>query len=151
MAFAEGTLVSIPNGEKVIESIQIREFVEARYAGNTWKDSAVDFIGGLPQGDILLLLIVYGNNEKIIVTQDQLFMTSKKVLKQGKDLIPGKCILMDKSGDPIEILEITESIVTLGVYNLATSMQPTKNTDGHLLLCNGIVVGDYALQLGLNS
>jgi len=145
MAFANDTLVLTPNGDKKISTIKVDDKVKARLDDESWETKTVDFSAGT-QAKTSAVTIVYGNQQEIIVTPNQLFLVSEELFKAAKDLEITDT-LMDQSGAAVTILQISEGKYTGGIHSIALSEHPTANTDGHLILCNGVVAGAYELEM----
>jgi len=146
MAFANDTLVLTPEGDRQITKIKVNDLVQVRMDDESWESTSVDFSAGTLTKTIVYT-ISYGGGQQIIVTPDQLLLVSEELLKPAKDLVLTDS-LMDKSSNAITITDISIEEYLGGVHSIATSEHPTANTDGHLLLCNGIIVGGYALEMG---
>lgn len=87
----------------------------------------------------------------LLVTGIQPFLMKDKTLKQAHKLVPGKDELVREDGSTTPIISLEVGMFHKGVHHIATSNKPAESLDGHLLLANGIVVGDYAAQLSLAS
>lgn len=87
----------------------------------------------------------------LLVNALQPFLMTDGTLKQARKLVPGKDMLVRADGSPTPINSLEVGLFNKGVHHIATSNAPAKSLDGHLLLANGIVAGDYAVQISLAS
>ncbi|MBB6503012.1 hypothetical protein [Pedobacter cryoconitis] len=95
--------------------------------------------------------ILKTDSNYLLVTGIQPFLMKDKTLKQAQKLVPGKDVLMLADGSTTPIISLELGMFHKGVHHIATSNHPATSLDGHLLLANGIVVGDYATQLSMGS
>jgi intein/homing endonuclease len=146
MAFANNAAVLTPDGDKMISTIKKGDKVKAKFDDDSWDVVTVDFSSG-SKAYTTVIKIKFGNNQEVTVTPAQLFLVAPDALKAANELlITDKFI--NQSGGNIEIKSITEEDYSGSVYTIALSEHPTENTDGHLFLCNDIIVGGYALERG---
>ncbi len=87
----------------------------------------------------------------LLVNGTQPFLMKDKTLKQAQKLVPGIDELVRADGSTTPIISIELGLFNKGVHHIATSKTPADSLDGHLIIANGIVVGDYATQISLNS
>lgn len=85
----------------------------------------------------------------LLVTAIQPFLMKDGTLKQAQKLVPGKDVLLLQDGSTTPIVSLEVGMFEKGVHHIATSAERATSLDGHLLLANGIVVGDYSLQISL--
>lgn len=95
--------------------------------------------------------ILNSDTNYLLVTAIQPFLMKDGTLKQAQKLVPGKdeLVLADGSTTPLISLEV--GMFKRGVHHIATTTAPAESLEGHLILTNGIVSGDYALQISLES
>jgi hypothetical protein len=122
MAFANDTLVLTPDGDKNISTISVDDKVKARLDDESWETKTVDFSAGT-QVKTSAVTIVYGNQQEIIVTPNQLFLVSEELFKAAKDLEITDT-LMAQSGATVEIHEINHGEYIGGVHSIALSENP---------------------------
>ena len=146
MAFSNDTLILTPDGAKKINSIKSGENIVAQFDDGTWRPRKVHFSAGT-KSETSVFFIHYGDNQQLIATKEQLFLLSTDHLKAAKELLITDQ-LCDKLGHPVEIKEIYKGTYNEGIQTIACSEHPTEIAEGHLILCNGIIVGDYALERG---
>jgi hypothetical protein len=68
-------------------------------------------------------------------------------LKRASKLVPGADRLMRAGGGLEPVLDLAAGMYQRGVHQLSTSESPTADPSGHLLVANGLVCGDYSLQV----
>jgi|GEM_PF-1200491 len=152
--YANGTKIAIPTGFRAIEYFQTGdEVMTATYSTKdkklSWKPALVKFSMGT--GDdghqSAMVYIHFGNDDRqIIVTPDQLFLLTTGELCRADRLVPGADELMDEWGKPVPIHEISIGEYSGGVHHISTDTNNGGSMDGHLLLSEGVVSGDFLLQ-----
>lgn len=95
--------------------------------------------------------ILKTDSNYILVTGTQPFLMKDKTLKQAQKLVPGVDVLILADGSSTPIVSLELGMFHKGVHHIATSNMPATSMDGHLMVANGIVVGDYATQLSMQS
>jgi len=155
--FANGTRIAIPDGTRVIEEFVIGDKVltaslGAASAGDvklSWSPAKVAFSSGTgPDGfQSAMVYIHHGQVGSIIATPDQLFLMSTGKLKRADRLVPGKDFFVSQMGTPVAINEVSVGEYKGGVHHIATDKEFTGSVDDHLLLSEGIVSGDFNLQI----
>jgi hypothetical protein len=85
--------------------------------------------------------------ETLVASPDQLFLVKGGRLKRASRLVAGKDSLTrgDGSVAPVRKLKAVKS--TGPQHRIATSDGPATDWAGHLIVVNGVVCGDYALQV----
>ena len=83
----------------------------------------------------------------MVVTPDHLFLTPAGKLKRADRLVPGQDFLVSAEGAPVAINEVSISKRKGGVHHIAIDKEFTGNVDGHLLISEGVVSGDFNLQI----
>jgi len=158
--FAFGTQVATPSGAASIEKMQVGDPVlafSARLESGkiilSSKDAKVLYSAGSNNYHITANMIYIDlNNDTrggIICSPDQPFLLSNGKYARAQNLYPGQS-LVDKDGNAVEIALVSIGQYIGGIHGIATDT-PGLGPDGHLLLCNGVVMGDYAFQIGFNS
>lgn len=152
--FANETLVAEDSMHyKAIEDFRIGDLVYAADDASlaSWSQKIVRFSAGTGNfaAQSTLIKVNYGNEGKenyLLVNRPQLFLMPDKKLKAAAKLVPGRdqLVLYDGSTVPVNSLEVGQ--YKKGLHHIATSSEPAKNMDGHLILAKGVVCGDYALQ-----
>lgn len=87
----------------------------------------------------------------LLVTPDQPFLMQDGTLKQAHKLVPGKDMLVGEDGSTMPLLSLEAGLFKKGIHRIATSTEKARSLDGHLLLANGVVIGDYATQIGMTT
>lgn len=87
----------------------------------------------------------------LMVSRVQPLLMRDGTLKQAEKLVPGKDVLVCKDGSSTPLISIEISLLEKGVHYIATSTENATSLDGHLLLSNGIVIGDYATLIAMNT
>ncbi|MBL6448468.1 hypothetical protein JMN32_19300 [Fulvivirga sp. 29W222] len=120
----------------------------------SWKELVVEFSGGTAgsSNSPFMVAVTYddgGENKELVVTEDNLFLMPNGKMKRADELVPGKDKLVKASGisDTAEVTEIRRVSVSTGVHHISTGTEKPTTLDGHLLNVQGIVVGDYVVQL----
>jgi hypothetical protein len=141
------------------ETKEIAEFVVgdpvwvAMDAGlNEWAEVPVAFSAGTGRtaGVNSLIRIRYGSTgrpEIVYANRDQLFMLVDHKLKRAVKLVPGVDEIIRPDGSGAPVLDMASGKYHKGVHHISTTTDPGKGVAGHLIIANGLVGGDYALQL----
>ena len=152
------TFISVSKDHaKPIQEFAVGDLVLAADSAalKTWTQKPVKFAMGLVEGQIRIVRIFFGDENKktkdLAVTMDQLFLMRDGKLKKASTLIPHSDQLIQADGTTVAIQSMSIETFYQGINDIATSGSPAKSLDGHLLLANGIVIGDYALQLGYRA
>lgn len=136
-----------------IETLNVGDPVLVGDGGNSWRMSTVDSTDR--QGDghqsIAALYVHYaiGGNDHaaIIVTPDQLFVTSEHTLVRADRLLAGQNLLA-ADGASVPILAVEIGMFSRGIHGISAAGPLTPGSpDGHILNANGIQVSDFLLQL----
>lgn len=148
---AFGTPVQATANEfKAIEEYAIGDPVYAADADLNWTERRVEFSQGTTGASVqkYTILIVFGDDQRFLaVTSDHVFMLADRSLKVACRLnVDDKLIAPD--GSPISIHSVHIGDYTAGFHHIATAKKaPDERLDGNLLNTNGVVSGDYSLQL----
>ncbi len=87
-----------------------------------------------------------GGEETVTAHRRQPFLLAGGRLRRAGELVPGTDALVARDGGAAPVVAV-EDAPEGTVYMLATSREPATSVDGHLILANGVVAGDFALQL----
>ena len=119
----------------------------------SWEAKPLAFSSGTgpsPQGNPMIL-VEYGDDESVIVTPDTLFLMADARFKTADRLVPGKDLLISPGGTKVPVRHVWIKKYPAPIHHLATTVEFESTFDGnrlgHLLVMNGVVVGDYLLQL----
>ncbi|MER9442696.1 hypothetical protein NKI79_15030 [Mesorhizobium sp. M0340] len=117
-----------------------------------WRHSKVTFSQGTTGASRqkYAVVVVY-RGTGLVVTSDHVFLMSDGSLKTADRLAPTD-ELVSPTGQPVEIESVHIGDYVSGFHHIATvKKEPNKNLDQHLLNTNGVVSGDYSLQLFYKS
>ncbi|MGN6373511.1 MAG: hypothetical protein ACTHM1_11080 [Solirubrobacteraceae bacterium] len=148
--FADNTMIGLPDGESQILEIEVGENVLAGSPSGTaisWEPAIVTFSNGTG-GESLepaMVYLEYGEKRKMVCSTDQPLMLADGLLTTASRLKVGDQ-LMGVDGEPQDVLLATIGNYKGGVHHIATGKW-TGSIDKHLIQANGIVAGDFALQL----
>jgi hypothetical protein len=152
--FANDTQIAVDKtSTKPIQEILVGDMVLVAMNGDltVWEQLPVAFSSGTgPESSSSMIRVRFGDEakpESVIATREQLFLLPGKKLKRTSRLVPGEDSLLRPDGSLAPVLDLTAGVFKTGVHQLATSTMTTTNMDGHLLIANGVVGGDYALQI----
>jgi hypothetical protein len=119
---------------------------------SAWEQAPVAFSSGTgPGSDSPTIQVRYGDPsqpETLIVAARQLFLLAGGKLKQASRLVAGQDQLVRADGSATPIIDVMGGIAADTLHRIATSTEPATRLAGHLMVANGVVCGDYALQLG---
>ena len=93
--------------------------------------------------------ILNTNPNFLLVTNIQPFLMKDGTLKQASKIVPGKDVLIMTDGSSTPVVSMEVGMFSKGVHHIATSKEAATSLANHLMIANGIVVGDYSAQLGL--
>ncbi|WP_341277703.1 Hint domain-containing protein [Paenibacillus sp. FSL H8-0537] len=154
--FAHGTQIGTPQGHTAIEKFSVGDKVITASLQQSeqgiqleWKKARLNFSNGTgPQShQPAMVYIRFGGHGSIIVTPDHLFLMPSGKLKRADRLVPGHDLLISYNATEVEINEISIGEYTGGVHHIATDVSFNGSLDGHLLLSEGLVSGDFNLQI----
>lgn len=142
-----------------LQNKAIREFVvgDPVYVADgpdlkQWSTRTVQFSSGTGEGGMNTLLKIDfqadgGPVGTLYANRGQLFLMSDGKLKRAARLVPGTDRLTLFDGTPATVLGVTVGRYKKGVHHIATSRDPATSMAGHLIVAEGVVSGDYALQV----
>jgi hypothetical protein len=113
-----------------------------------WDAAKVDFSAGTCGGQQLNMVFIAfnGPQQDLMCTLDQPLMLTDGKLTTASRLMPGQALL-GKDNQPAVVERVSMGLYNGGIHDIATNRAWDKTPEGHLLLANGLVVGDYYLQL----
>lgn len=101
-----------------------------------------------PAGTALRLVFRTPSGERaLVVAGDAVLLTAAGELRRAARLAAGADALVSPEGEPVPLLGVERVEREVTIHYLATTDGPATQVDGHLLAINGVVVGDWALQL----
>jgi hypothetical protein len=157
--FASDTPVVYGVGESgQMETKAIREFVRGDpvYVADDvdlkhWSTRTVAFSSGTGEGGLNTLLKIEfaapGGDGALYCNHQQLFLMPDGKLKRASRLVPEQDSLVTPDGTPAKVISITPGRYKKGVHHIATTDGPATTVGGHLIVADGVVSGDYALQI----
>lgn len=160
--FAANTPIAIPTGTIAIGDVQINDSVLAA-AGTegawTWSPQLVTFSSGAPAttstnptAGNMMIYMGFGDDKALILSRDQLVMLPDGKLKRADQLVPGADQLVDAADNAsLPIHQLASGYYKGAVHHIATATPSYTDWDGsidnHLINANGIIGGDYLLQM----
>ncbi|WP_059051430.1 M48 family metalloprotease [Paenibacillus senegalimassiliensis] len=150
--FALNTPIMISDGiTKAVQNIKVGDYIQVAGLDLVWRQKEVGFSAGSKGNRTTLqpsiVFISYGENQHLVVTPDSLFLTSDKKLKRA-DKLNVEDFLIGEHSDKIPINGVGIGNYRGGFHHIATDVdEPSENLDGHLIMANGVVCGDYTLQI----
>jgi hypothetical protein len=146
---AHGTPVQVSaNGFQAIESIAVGDQVMAADVNLKWVPRTVVFSQGTTgeSRQKYTVLITY-KGTSLAVTSDHVFLRADGKLIAADRLTAGDA-LMSPEGSPVKLTSVHIGDYTAGFHHIATAKKaPSPSLEGNLLNTNGVVSGDYSLQL----
>ena len=165
---AYGTKVALVNGEgyelRSIEEIGFRDGVYSLVRsekGLELESRGVRYSYGTGPAatEPGMIRVSFGAAESsgdITVTDRHVFLVANSSpagapLKRAIDLIPGADMLVDYQGKAVPVRSIAFITYRGGIHHIATSTNLDDSWEGHLIITNGIISGDYLLQLSYSE
>lgn len=147
MSVANGTLIAVPGGQRAVEDIAMGDSVLASGSPLEWHQNTVAFSQGTPPGGHQALVYMAWNEGEVLATQNHVFVLLDFSLRRADQLTPG-LILLGADGGEVEVQSVSVGQFAGGVHAIATEAPwNPPSLAGRLLNTNGIVTGDYMLQL----
>lgn len=87
----------------------------------------------------------------LIVIPRQPFLMKDGTLKQAEKLVPGKDLLVAEDGSAMPVISMEAGLFKKAIHHIATSTEKASSLNEHLLLANGVVIGDYATLIGMST
>lgn len=152
---AVDTPIATPEGSVKVQDIVPDETVVL--AAGTELDWTPTVVGqasfatpGVTEHTIYITYMIDDEEQGLVVTRDQpLLLAGGKLIVA--DWLQLEDELVDRDGNPVQLTDVRWGSYSGNFYEFATSMTPPdKNLDGHLVLTNGIVAGDFAIQVYTN-
>jgi hypothetical protein len=128
-------------------------YVAIDITAGAWETRPVAWSGGVASGGETVRVSFAGpdGNGELIVDRGHLFLTPGGDLKAAAELVAGHDQLVGSDGGARELLAVQPGPAGQELHQLATSTTPATTRDGHLLLTDGVVSADWALQVGLST
>ncbi|GLH79782.1 hypothetical protein SSBR45G_46910 [Bradyrhizobium sp. SSBR45G] len=134
---------------RAVQEFAVGDEVLVADASLTWQQMKLQYSSGAPSKRSTLVKIDYvldGVEKSLLVTRSHLFLQPDGKLIRADRLMPNDLLVVAVGGST-PVVAISAGIFDKGVHHIATSAMPAKSVAGHLLNSNGIVTGDYALQI----
>ncbi|HEY0396162.1 MAG TPA: hypothetical protein VGD01_16885 [Candidatus Elarobacter sp.] len=158
--YAYGTALRTAEGLKSVETLTTSDRVMAlddpaalAEGRPTWTLQPVVFTGGAgAETAPPAVSIGYGDNRHVVAPADQLVMTGTGKLKAASRLVPGRDEMRLADGTRAPVTRVARGTFAQGSRHVAASDTAFNGSvGGHLLDAEGVVVGDYVLQLNARS
>ena len=123
-------------------------YISADGSLKKWEERPVAFKGSAPVAAGVMVRVRFRrgeHDEAVLAHRDQPFLLPDRTLRRAGELVPGVDSLVEADGTPVPVVAVEEAPEG-EAHHLATSRAPATSVDGHLVLANGVVAGDYALQ-----
>lgn len=150
---AFGTPIQVDSATfEAVEAIKVGDYVLSAGKDLTWQKQKVEFSQGTTGASRqkYTVLVVY-LDKMIAVTSDHVFLMADGTLKTADRLSSGDN-LTNPSGKPVVITSVLVGEYSAGFHHIATKKAlPDSNLNGHLLNTNGVISGDYIVQISLRS
>lgn len=150
--FAAGTAVSTPDGLIAIENIAIESNVLAgaiTQDGISFSPATIHFSSGALTDSFSKVVFLSTSKSSLISTMDALLMRVDGTLARVDKLMPGDQ-LISADGTPDTVTSVSVGSYAKSIHHISTSSGPATGVDGHLIIVNGIVAADFALQVSQN-
>jgi hypothetical protein len=82
----------------------------------------------------------------VIADPQQLFLMPDRKLKRASKLVCGEDHLLLRDGTPLAVVKIQVE-KDRAAHRVAMTSTPATTVEGHLVLDQGVVIADYALQI----
>ncbi len=152
----EGTLVTTGDNRQIPVEDIVANVTTVLAAGKSldFKPTLVGQIVGTPVGEtensIYLTYELDGRRIERVVTMDHPFLLRDKTLV-GAGVLQLDDELLDQHGNPVSITALRWGRYVGRFWEFATSItEPDPQLDGHLVLTEGVVTGDYAVTIFVN-
>lgn len=152
------TTIATPEGHKHVEDFNIGDpvLVFSLKLGPgtitlTPSEAKISFSSGNGHQQKSLMMFInlldYDNSsKKIVCSPDQLFLLINGKYEKAEKLALGQ-ELVNIDGNPVKIVQLNANESQHGVHHIATDAKRSENPNGHLLLSNGVIVGDFTMQM----
>jgi hypothetical protein len=154
--FAYNTMVAVPGGQVAIQEIGVGKKVRSAKLDKggkpVWSEATVTFSAGVKDGEHpFMVYINHGDDARdLICNADQIFALSSGQLVPAQHLTLHDQ-LMGEDGRPVKINLVAVGNYTGGIHHISTGSYWAGVADGHLLLADGVVVGDFLLQMNYET
>ncbi|QHS55535.1 hypothetical protein GWR56_08270 [Mucilaginibacter sp. 14171R-50] len=144
MSFANGTLITTPNGTTAIEQLKIGYTVSAWTPTGVIPKAVVHSLGETDLPSLTLMQLSF-NDVTLLVTLDQPVVLADNSIKKAGQLNPVTDHLMGTNGQPVKLTSLNMGMYNLGIHSIIIDT-PAKSGQ-HRIIANGIVCGDYLMEI----
>jgi hypothetical protein len=148
MSFASNSPATTPTGNKPISALVNGDNITV-WTPNGTETKQVIFSSGTKDSRHQMVYLTVDNGEydyrDIIVDTHQPMMMADQKLKKAGQLQPGDELLTADSR-PIQVRHVSMGEFRGGVHSVQTN-GAQKGTDGHLIIVNGVVCGDFQVEI----
>lgn len=122
-----------------------------------WGQRKIEFSSGVGTGSAgsPFIQLDFGtegqNSGSIAATPSQVFLMADGKLKRADKLVPGADDLVQADGTTVPLVRMTLGFLIRGSHHISTGQAAATSMNGHLVLVNGVVCGDYSLQISNKS
>lgn len=148
---AFGTPVLLEDGSvKAIQDFVIGDEVAVMGNGSSMskislsKDKVAFSAGTGSTSTQTMIFVHFGDNQNLVVSRDQVFLTASQKFKQAVQLVPGVDQLLSQDGSAVPILSISIATYEGGVHHIASDSD--ENLE-NCYLVKGVWVGSYKHQM----
>lgn len=151
--FANKTLIGLPDAQacpifEITEGDSVMAGTVGQSGSIDWSPTVVGFSQGTTEGtEPSMVYLVYGDGQQMIASTDQPLMLSDGSMTTAGRIVPAKDRLMGIDGTPLDVTLASLGSYTGGVHHIATDKAWTGSIDDHLIQANGVVAGDFVLQM----
>ena len=152
--------VGAPGASRTIGELAVGDQVLAGHGAGqalSWHPATVSFSAAAPPASAgtapapLMIHVEFGDGQTLIASPAQLFLLPGGKLKRADQLVPGGDSLVDRAGAALPIHRLATGYYQGAIQHFATEGGTPSDwdgrLDGHLVELNGVVAGDYILQL----
>jgi hypothetical protein len=145
------TAIDAPAGvERALGTIQPGDTVLAGSVGEDgidWRPKTIAFSQGTEsEQEQTMVKIAFGEGGRLTLSADHVLMLADGSLTTAERIARGHS-LMGHDGSALPVERVSMGGYRGAVHQIATDTRWQDSPDGHLLAANGVVVGDFTLQL----
>jgi hypothetical protein len=147
------TFIVTPLGDMAVQLLDIGNPILAGSIDSgipNWSSMDLVYSSGIPVTGENGLTIVFDNKQSLTVTTDHVFMRMNGKLMRAAYAFKG-LKLMDANGKAVTVTAISKQTMDASVYNISALSTFDGSYDNHLVCSNGIISGDYTLQINFGN
>ncbi|UWY26358.1 Hint domain-containing protein [Flavobacterium sp. TR2] len=152
---AGDTKIATSSGERSILDFEIGDSVlafsvklESNRLELSSSEAKVTFSSGTTE-KAQELYVLLENSREIVCTREQPFLLKNGKYARGSELRPGQ-ELVDGQGNAVRIKTISLRKYSGIIYNISVGDYKFTSPNGHLLLAQGVIIGDFAFQVSFD-